>query len=284
MYFRLLVLFCLILNLVSAASAQQSKSRIDLSDAPPSLEGAPTPDAVSGIVFRAADTACPEEHGTIEIRAGQMFLSRINSRNKARSSTLLVKEPVHLSDNNRPLDDETYQYEIGNEECRLVLLVRLQTQYDGEWRPVSLPYLSRPSVSREERSAFMRGMLNFMKERRENGKSGAQPQPPQQPGWQMLGDVGVVHEGFFFEALSKATLSNCFQAVGAYELGQEGVFFTFMRGLPGNVNRFAIERNDINGYQGRLYFVQGDCRFQVTASGSRKFNSDWAPLLIDNPI
>jgi hypothetical protein len=280
MHFRVLISFCLVWNFGSATSAQQSKNRIDLSDAPPPLERAPPPDAVSGIVFRAADTACPEEHGTIEIRAGQMFLSRINSRNKAGSGTL-VKEPVHLSGNNRPLDDETYQYEIGNEECRLVLLVRLQTQYDGEWRPASLPYLSRPSVSREERSAFM---LNFMKERRENGKSGAQPQPPQQPGWQMLGDVGVVREGFLFEALSKATLSNCFQAAGAYELGQEGVFFTFLRGLPGNVNRFAIERNDINGYQGRLYFVQGDCRFQITASGSRKFNSEWVPLLIDSPI
>jgi hypothetical protein len=277
MYFRLLVSFCLVWNLGGAASAQQSKNRIDLSDASPLLEGAPSLGAVSRIAFRPTDAVCPEEHGTVEIRLGQMFLSRI------KSSTLPVNEPVRLSQNNKSLDDETYQYEIGNEECRIVLLVRLQTRRDGVWQPASLPYLSRPSVSKEERLAFMRGMLDFMKERRESGKSGAQPQPPQQPDGQMLGDVSVVGEGFFFEGQSKAALADCFQAVGTYEVGQEGVFFMFPRGLPGNVNRFAIERNDINSYQGRLYFVQGGCRVQVTTSGSRKFNFEWAPLTIDNP-
>jgi hypothetical protein len=99
----------------------------------------------------------------------------------------------------------------------------------------------------------------------------------------MLG-ASAIGEAFFFEGPPKATLANCFQAVGSYDVSREDVFFTFLRGLPGNVNRFAIERNDINSYQGRLYFVRGGCRLQVTASGSRKYNSEWAPLMIDNPI
>lgn len=283
LHFRSAISFCLALNFASAVSAQQPQNRIDLgvSAAASIPEGSASPAAISGIAFRPAEVVCPEEHGTIEIRSGQMFLFRLNSQNQARPSTLPGNGPARLL-HNRPLDDETYQYEIGNEQCRLVLLVRLQTQHDGKWRPAILPYWSRPSVPQEERSALMRGMLDVIKERRESGKSGSQSPPP--PGWQMLGDASATGEGFFFEAPSKAALADCFWAVGTYDVGQGGVVFTFLRALPGNVNRFAIERNDINSYQGRLYFVDGGCRLQITAGGSRKYNSEWTPLTIENPI
>jgi hypothetical protein len=155
---------------------------------------------------------------------------------------------------------------------------------DGEWRPVPLPYWSRPGLSDEERSARTRELRNLFEEHRERGKTEPKPRPLMPPSPQLLGDAGGIGEAFFFAVPAEAKFEDCFQAVGIYEIGQDGVFFTFLRGLPGNVNRFAIERNDINGFQGRLYFVRGGCRFQVTASGSRKYNSEWAPLVIDNPI
>jgi hypothetical protein len=283
MYFRS-ISFSLALIFAGAVSAQPPQNRIDLnvSEATSIPEGVPWPDAISGIAFRPAEVACPEEHGTIEIRSGQMFLFRLNSKNQNRPNTLPDNGPARLI-RNKPVDDETYQYEIGNEECRLSLQVRLQTQRDGEWQPALLPYLSRPSISKEERSALMRGMLDALKDRRESGKSEPHSTPPP-PSWQMLGDVSATGEGFFFEAPTKATLVECFQAFGTYEVGQEGVFFTFLRALPGNLNRFAIERNDINSYQGRLNFVQGGCRLQITTSGSWKYNSEWAPMTIDQPI
>jgi hypothetical protein len=285
MNFRLAILFCLVLNLESAASAQQSQNRIDLSadGGAPLPPGAASPPAISGIAFRPADVVCPEEHGAIEIRSGQMYLTRINSENQARSNKL-PGDGLGGRFHAKPLDDETYQYEIGNEQCRLVLQVRLQTQRDGEWQPVLLPYWSRPSVSKEERSARARQLRNFFNEHRGRGKAESQPRPPPPPGPQMLGDVSGSAEGFFFEGLSEATLADCFQAVGTYEVNQEGVFFTFLRTLPGNVNRFAIERNDINNYQGRLSFVQDGCRVQITTSGSWKYNFEWAPLVLNKPI
>jgi hypothetical protein len=212
-----------------------------------------------------------------------MFLFRVGSNNGARSSTIPgngMGRRFHA----KALDDETYQYEIGNEECRLMLHVRLQTQREGKWQAELIPYLSRSSVSKEERSALMRKMLDAGKERRESGKSEPRARPPQPPSVQMLGDVSGTGEAFFFEGLPEAALADCFQAVGSYELSQEGVFFTFLRALPGNVNRFAIERNDVNSYQGRFYFVHGGCRFQVTVSGLKKYNSEWVPLTIDRPI
>lgn len=279
MNIRWVVSFCLALNIGSAASAQQTLNRIDLdvSEATALPQESASPAAVAGITFRPVDVACPEEHGTIEIRSGQIYLSRINSRGplSGNASASLF--------HNKPLDDRTYQYEIGNAECSLALQVRLQTQGDGGWQTALLPYWSRPSIPKEERWALFRGVLNFMKERREGGKSEPQSRLPLPPGQQMLGASGI-GEAFFFEGPSKAVLADCFQAVGSYDISREGVVFTFLRSLPGNVNRFAIERNDINGFQGRLYFVRGGCRLQVTASGSRKYNSEWAPLMIDNPI
>jgi hypothetical protein len=284
-YFRWAISLCLILNFVSAASAQQSRNRIDLDvgEAAPLPQGAASPSTILGIAFRPADVVCPEEHGTIEIRSGQIYLSRINSQNRARSSTLpgnSIGDPFQT----KPLDDETYQYEIGNEQCRLVLHVRLQTRRNGEWQPAFLPYWSRPSISNEERSAHGRELMNLFKEHRERGKAEPQSRPPLPPSPQMLGDVSGTGEAFFFEAPPEARLADCFQAVGAYEVGQDGVFFTFLRALPGNLNRFAIERNDINSHQGRLYFVQDGCRVQIMTSGSWRYNSEWAPLTLDKPI
>jgi hypothetical protein len=100
----------------------------------------------------------------------------------------------------------------------------------------------------------------------------------------MLGEVSGTGEAFFFEAPSEAALADCFHAVGSYEIGQEGVLFTFLRALPGNLNRFVIERNDINSYQGRLFFVQDGCRIQLTFSRSWKYHAEWAPMTIDRPI
>jgi hypothetical protein len=276
-YFRCAILSLLVLSLGGIASAQQSKTRIDLSvtEATAIPEGSASPPAVVGIAFRPVEVRCPEEHGTIEIRSGQMYLDR----NWAGSSTPPGNGPGHY---NRPLDNETYQYEIGNEQCRLVLHVRLQKQRDTEWQPALLPYWSRPSTSNEERSVHAQELRKSLEEPRERRKADPQSRPPPSP--QMLGEVSGAGEAFFFETPSEATLADCFHAVGSYEVGQEGAHFTFLRGLPGNLNRFIIERNDINSYQGRLFFVQDGCRIQLTFSGSWKYHAEWAPMTIDRPM
>lgn len=276
MYFRLAI-SCLVLSLASAVSAQQPQNRIDLSvsEATPLPQGVASPSAVAGIAFRPVEVKCPEEHGTIEIRSGQIYLDR----NWAGSRTLPGNGSGHY---NRPLDDETYRYEIGNEQCRFLLHVRLQKQRDAEWQPASLPYWSRPSVSNEERSVHARELRKSFEESRGRGKAEPQYRPPPSP--QMLGEVSGTGEALFFEAPSEATLADCFHAVGSYEIGQEGLLFTFLRALPGNLNRFVIERNDINSYQGRLFFLQDGCRIQLTFSGSWKYHAEWAPMTIDRPM
>ena len=280
MNFRWAISFSLVLNLASAAPAQQPQNRIDLSagEVSPLPQGAGSPPAVAGIAFRPVDAVCPREHGAIEIRSGQMYLSRMDGQNQVGSR---FKGPTRLRVNS-PLDDTTYQYEIGNEQCRLVLHVRLQTQRDGEWQPVLLPYGSRPTHSNEERSRRARELKGLFEERPRGQTAPPSRLPP--PGPLLLGDADGAGEAFFFEGPSEAALAECFQAVGTYEVSQEGVFFTFLRALPGNLNRFAIERNDVNSHRGRMNFLRDGCRLEMTFSGSWKSQIGWGPMTVDRPM
>ena len=100
---RWVIAFCLALSTGADASAQQTRNRIDLdvSEAAPLPNQSASPPAISGIAFRPTDVVCPEEHGTIEIRLGQMYLHRRSSHNQVR---LTGPGPFQAN----PLDDETY--------------------------------------------------------------------------------------------------------------------------------------------------------------------------------
>jgi len=281
MLLRSTILACLAWFIMQATDARQL-NRIDLAadDTASLLPGAATPEAFAGIGFDRVDVVCPEEHGTIEIRGRQIFLTRLLSGGRAILSTQPGKGATSLR-HGVPFDDQTYRYQIGDDQCELTLGVRLQVHVDEGWMLVGLPYWSRPSVPKEERAALLKGMVELRQQRRENGKMEA-PQRFLAP--QMLGDVRAAQDAFFFEEPSSSIPAECFPAVGTYEIGRDGAFFTFLRGLPGGLNRFAIERNDVNSYEGRVYFGQDGCRFQITVSGSRKSGPEWVPLLIENPI
>jgi hypothetical protein len=276
-----LAVVCLALFLSPTAEARQL-SRIDLGtgETESIMPGAATPEAIAGIGFDGADVGCPEEHGTIEIRGRQIFLTRLLPGGPGTWTTQAGKGATNLR-HGLPFDDQTYRYQIGDDQCELTLGVRLQVHADEGWMLVGLPYWSRPSVPKEERAALVKGMVEWMERRRENGKILA-PQRFLAP--QLLGDVRAAQDAFAFEESSNSNPADCFRAVGTYEIGRDGAFFTFLRGLPGGLNRFVIERNDVNSYEGRVYFEQGGCRFQITVSGSRKSGPEWVPLLIENPI
>ena len=57
-----------------------------------------------------------------------------------------------------------------------------------------------------------------------------------------------------------------------------GIRFSFMTGLPGDLNRFVIERVDLDASRGRLYFTRGDCRFELTVTQSVLRNGDWVSV------
>jgi hypothetical protein len=273
---------CLACFVAQIADARQL-TRIDLAAGESSsiMSGAPAPAATAGIGFGPVDVVCPEEHGTIEIQGRQIFLTRLLPGGSGTWSTQRGKSATSLF-HSAPWDDQTYRYEIGDDQCELTLGVRLQVRASEGWMLVGLPYFSRPSVSKEERAALFKEMADAMQARRENGQLQAAPRQSLAP--LMLGDIGVAADALVFDGPADSNPADCFHAVGTYDIGRHGLVFSFLRGLPGGLNRFAIERNDLNSREGRVYVEQDGCRFQFTLSGSRKFGPEWVPMLIENPM
>ena len=263
---RIVVAGGLLLALSGAATAQKANDRIDL-DAiakAPRIAGLPSVrPAAAHIAFAENEAVCPERHGDLQISGGELRLHQL----------LIRKLPAPRSI--KPIDDAGYQYEIATKDCRIQLIVRHQIRRDGTWTSLSLPWSSLPSIPPEEkRAAFGR----LFEQAREKAKS----RPPANnrvvgspPVKTVLGDeLGQISEGFFFEDAPKT----CFEAIGTYALDRDGATFSFMAGLPGDINRFAIERADADAYHGRLYFAQGDCRYEITISMWVWYHYDWAPV------
>jgi hypothetical protein len=74
----------------------------------------------------------------------------------------------------------------------------------------------------------------------------------------------IVTFPFAFEDKPQA----CFEVMGDYRIERTGVMFSFMTGLPGDLNRFMIERADPDSYRARIFFTRGDCLFELTMSQS----------------
>jgi hypothetical protein len=263
---RIIIAGGLLLALCGAASAQRANDRIDL-DAiatAPRIAGLPSVrPAAAHVAFAENEAACLERHGNLQISGGALRLHQL----------LIGKLPPPRSI--KPIDDEGYQYEIATKDCRIQLDVRLQLRRDRSWTSLSLPWASRPSIPLAERNAATRRLLEQGRERAKSTPPAGDRPPSQPPVKTVLGDeLGQVSEAFFFEDAPKT----CFEAVGTYALGRDGATFSFMAGLPGDINRFAIERADVDSYRGRLYFVREDCRYEITIRKWIWYHFDWAPV------
>jgi hypothetical protein len=56
------------------------------------------------------------------------------------------------------------------------------------------------------------------------------------------------------------------------------MLFSFLTPLPGELNRFVVERADPDANRSRLYFTRGDCRFELAITQSILRDSEWISL------
>ena len=89
-----------------------------------------------------------------------------------------------------------------------------------------------------------------------------------------MGRLSTTRMGFGFEGAPP----NCFQAVGEFDLSSKGLTLSFPTNLPGDSNRFVIERADVDPYHARLYLVPDDCRFELSISKSVLHGDQWAAV------
>lgn len=267
------ILFAAILaTLCKPAFAEDVSGRIDLDVA------APLAPVVSvGVDFTTTNVVCPEDVGILRISAAGIRQHRPLRLVRPASpgpTTTIFKFAGGWT---RPIDDETYLLRITLPDCRFDIAIRQQILRDGAWISLLVPERLRPSFSAEERKELQR---QFM----ERAKVLAKSRSPEASarfkvareairslGALAQGSGGLASIGAAFEEAPPT----CFEAVADYLIDQHGIAFIFATGLPGGINRFVIERTDIDDDRSQFHFTHGDCRFELTIAKAVRHDGRW---------
>lgn len=269
MKFRIAMVTGLALAWAGAAVAQQPDRRMDLDW----FADDPSAKLVSvRTTFEESTAVCPEERTLLTISNGLLRQSRHNAP---------LRAPTRGE--HKAIDDETYRQQYGTNECRFDLLVRMQVLRDGSWVSLLVPRTGRPSLSAAERKKASDESFTEARRRSERLSEGLSSEQRKERsdrlkervalGWS-TGWIGTFSMGFGFEGAPP----NCFQAVGQFDLSSKGLTLSFPPNLPGDLNRFVIERADVDPYHARLYLVRDDCRFELSIGKSVLHGDQWAAV------
>jgi hypothetical protein len=248
-----------LLALAPAAQAQKSSGYMDLDDMS-SVYG--TQLAVFRVMISKTDAICPQQTGIFQIGPNGGLTDIVPALRGFGDWRM---------DGTAGPDDFTYRRRIATDSCRIDIDITEQQRRNGEWMPLlssSRPNaisddLSRktddlPAMSPARSEAFERHM-------RVRAHAGNLLQ-----GWITTSTNGVGFEG----------AKDCFNAVGTFQIDQSGVTLLFPVGLGGELNRFFIERVDVDADHSTLYLSRGSCRVGFTIGASIHRDGSWAPLPI----
>jgi hypothetical protein len=240
---------------VTASAAQEPNRSIDLDV----VSNSPFPSiVVARVSFAETDDQCPQDRAMLRISGGTLALNRPMPNYPAPTST--------WRGTMQAADDETQRYRAETSTCRMDVAVRQQVRRDESWEALLVPRLQRTSLPPEERRELQRQFRAPMPSAQ--GMAAIKELLP----WQGLGSFPW---SFYFEDRPET----CFEAVGDFDIERLGLRFSFLisflTGLPGDLNRFVIERTDLDMNHGRLYFARGECRFELTVSQSVLRDGEW---------
>jgi hypothetical protein len=272
MLFRQFLFGLIVLTVAPAAAGEAPSARADLF----LLAGLQKPALVASRVsfIDNATAGCPQDSGTIAMSRGSLTLHRAVARDDSP-----VREARF-----EPLEDDAYVYRLDGEACRLELTVQLRTLREGAWTALLLPKISRPSVSDEERRALQAQLMERLRER----ISDAQRLPASDGGAvqaalderlaanALFEGGAVLSDDIAFEGVP----AGCIDLVGTYVADREGVTFSFLANLTGDINRFLIERVDQNGVSRRLQLTRHGCRLEITVTKAMRQGGFWLPVAL----
>lgn len=252
----------LLLVATVSTEAQEPSGRLDLD----SMSALPQLAAV-GILFGKSSATCPEDHAILRMSGGQLRQHQPFPR-KARFDKV---EPY------KPIDDETYRIRISTNDCRVDMDVRQQVRAENTWVSLRVPALMRPSHPVEERQRLQRELVAGLRSSPAQGESEQSArirkafEARRSIGSLAQGGGGVFSTGARFEEAPPS----CVEAIGHYALDQGRIAFYFAVDLPGDLNRFVIERVDLDDDRSRLHFTRGDCRYEITIAASILHGDQW---------
>jgi len=268
MTLRPLIAGAALIAFANTAPAQEVSGRLDLEAI------APLPHAqlvAVHVTFVKDDAACPEDFG----------MMRISAAGWRHNRPLLPRRSLLWGAITTPPDDETQLFRLAAQGCRFDIAIRQQIRReDGSWASLLVPRRVRPSLPEQERRELGRQIMQRLKERPITS-------PYEQPGplkeaLEAVGSIGslqgygVLSSGAGFDDLP----ATCLEALGDYLIEQQNVAFLFAIGLPGGLNRFTIERTDIDDAHSRLHLVRGDCRFELTIGKSIRRDGEWRAVSV----
>jgi hypothetical protein len=239
MALRELSAFVMLLACVCGAAAQQSGGRLDLDR----FTENPTGLVSVGAAFEDTTAVCPEDQALLKISRGALTQLR---------TPVQPVHPTNLQIQNARIDDQTHAVEYRTFDCRVDLLVRMQVLRDGSWVSLLLPTKSVEQRMAEARERSERMSPEERKQRFDRFRE------LQATGWS-IGRLSTMSIPFTFDQAP----GDCFEALGDYALDRRGIKFSFPTGLPGDLNRFTIERADVDFDHARFYFTRGNCRFEL---------------------
>jgi hypothetical protein len=249
--------------LSSASLAQKSSGYMDLNEKS-RLPG--TQLAVFRVMFSETEAICPRQTGIFRIASDGtvtdiMAILRGFSRDWRMDPTAAP-------------DDFTYRRRVALDSCRIDIDIGEQQRSNGEWMPLVYP--------------FARGLEAILESARKT--DGSFPFSPAEiealnrdfEAGAHAGNLGQGVTATFKDNLGFEGATNCFDAVGTYLIDQSGVVLMFPIGLGGQLNRFFIERVDVDADHSTLYLSRGSCRVGFTVSASILREGSWVPLPISS--
>jgi hypothetical protein len=263
---RALLIIVMLLTMVmsSAARAQKSSGHMDLNDFSTLLG---TRLAIFRVMFSATDANCPQQTGLFQIRPdGAVTDIAAIMRNTG---------PGYHMDPTAASDAFTFRRRLEAESCRIDIDIGEQQQRNGEWVPLVSPLARGPDA-------------NYNRPLTEDEPAA---RPPSE--WEAFDrdfNAGA-HAGRLRQGLTGTIKSNegflgavdCFDAIGIFQIDRSGVTLLFPAGLQGELNRFFIEREDVDADHSTLYLSRGSCRVGFTISASILREGSWVPLPIEPP-
>jgi hypothetical protein len=249
----------LMMALSPAALAQKSSGYMNLEDMS-SVYG--TQLAVFRVMLSETEAICPQQTGIFRILPNGGVTELL--------PVLRGKGGGWRMDETAAPDDFTYRRRVATDTCRLDIDISEQQRRNGEWmpllsasRPKAIPDDDRkPHVSRSMSPAEIEVSDRYMRVRANAGNL--------LQGWTAT----------FKSVVGFEEAKDCFDAIGTFQIDQSGVTLLFPAGLAGELNRFFIERVDVDADHSTLYLSRGSCRVGFTISASTFREGNWLPLPI----
>jgi hypothetical protein len=261
---------------IGQVPAQETSGRVDLD----AMSASAFPRyIVSRVGFVESDRQCPEDRGTLRISRGTLTQLHLTMPTDSRPT-------ASWRATMQPIDDETQLYRIETPTCRTEVAVRQQVRRDGAWISLLVPSAVRPSVPSDERRALQRQFAKNLltpkdrevidpKELTDRWEAGERAlRAARSPAARSPSAYGFSSWPFPFADKPQT----CFEALGDYRIERTGIVVVFLTGLPGDLNRFVIERTELDTNRSRVYFERGDCRWELTVGQFVLRDSEWLAL------